>query len=192
MTQAATSAGSQVVIAAEGPGQDLRAYYAHSVAGPFIPEVVDGPGTAVDRPSVASDGNLILLASEGTGGKVNFYWTNIAPFWHPETAVASGATSTPSLSVNPGVSPSRINVVFRAALGSLDDYWQPTGQTPGTWQGQGIGGILESVGAPSASYNTVGNLVTTEGLGGALRFYWEANGSTNWNPEIVPGAVVAN
>ncbi len=192
VTQAVVQGASKVVIAAEGAGQSLRAYYASSVAGPFTPQIVDGPGTAVDRPSVASDGDLVLLASEGAGGRVNFYWTSILPLWHPETVVASGATSAPSLSVNPGVSPSRINVVFRGALGSLADYWQPTGQTPGTWSGQGIGGILESAGAPSASYNTVGNLVTTEGLGSALRFYWEANGSSTWNSETVPGAVVAS
>ena len=46
--------------------------------------------------------------------------------------------------------------------------------------------------APSASYNTVGNLVTAAGPGNSLRFYWEANGSSTWNSETVPGAVVAN
>lgn len=192
VTQAVVQGAGKVLIAAEGAGQSLRAYYTDSITGPFVGETVDGPGTAVDAPSVTSDGNLVLLASEAAGGRVNFYWTNVLPLWHPETVVASGAISAPSLSVNPGVFPSRINVVFRGTFGTLLDYSQPTGQTPGTWHGEEIGGILESISAPSASYNTVGNLVTTGGLGGALRFYWEANGSSTWNPEIVPGAVVAN
>jgi hypothetical protein len=186
-----TQAGNRVVIAAEGVAETLRVYYSQGVPGPFVPEVVAGLGSAVSRPSVASDGSLILLASEGQGGSVNFYWTNVLPLWHPESVVAGGAASAPSLSVNPGVFPSRINVAFAGPLGTLYDYSQPTGQNPPSWHIEQVAGIFSTPSAPSSSYNTVGNLTTAAGPGNSLRFYWEFNGTTTWHPETVPGATVA-
>jgi hypothetical protein len=110
---------------------------------------------------------------------------------HPESVVAGGATSAPSLSVNPGVFPSRINVVFSGPFGILSDYSQPTGQNPPGWQIEQVAGIFSTLSGPSSSYNTVGNLITAAGPSDSLRFYWEFNGATTWNPETVPGATVA-
>jgi hypothetical protein len=187
-----TQSGNRVLIAAEGPGQTLRDYYTAAVPGGWIKNIVDGPGTAIDTPSLTHDGNLTLLASEGTGGSVKLYRTSLLPLWQPETVVAAGATAAPALSVNPGASPARVNVVMRGPLEVLYDYSQPVGANPPAWHIEPLAFIYSTLSAPAASYNTVGNLATAAGPGNSLRFYWEANGSTTWNAETVPGAVVAN
>jgi hypothetical protein len=88
---------------------------------------VPGPG-AFSAPSVAQVGNSSVIAAEGPGNSLNFYYQPIgASGWTPETAGVAGTTFSA-----PSVAQVGSSSVISAAGpdGSLDFYYQPIGAVP--------------------------------------------------------------
>ncbi len=83
------------------------------------------PGTTFSAPSVALVGNNTVIAAQGAGGSLEFFWQPIgSEQWNPEQVAAPGTiTSAPS------VAQVGNNTVIAAqgAGGSLLFYWQPIG-----------------------------------------------------------------
>ena len=83
-------------------------------------------------PSVTRDGNLIVIAVEGAGHSLDFYWqSNGDPSasWHPELVAGPGsAYSAPSIAVDGD----RIIIAVQGPDHSILFYWQTTGTRSGT------------------------------------------------------------
>jgi hypothetical protein len=182
---------NSAVIATEGPGHSLQFYWQAAGTTPWHRETVAGLGTTYSAPTVTQDGNSAVIAAEGPNHSLRFYWAvNGTSTWHRElVAVHKLDQSAPAISVNTGVSPSRINIVTEGPEHSAFDFWQSTGALG--WNVELVGLVNSTHSAPGVSSNTVGTLVTAAGPGGGLLFYWEGNGTTTWHPEVVafPGSV---
>ena len=186
--------GSSVIIAAQGANNSLMFYWQQDGATGWNPETVAGSGTTFSAPSiVANDGSANIVA-EGPSNSLDFYWQqNNTTTWHPETVATGNSTfSAPSIAANDGSA----NVVAEGPDNSLDFYWQQNGTTP--WNREVVAGYETTFSAPSVTANDGSANIVAQGpanptgLPNDLDFYWQQNGHTGWNPEIVAGSDVVS
>jgi len=136
---------------------------------------------------VAQVGNSSVIAAEGPGDSVYFYWQTIgtAP-WHPEE-VAAGETTYGEPSV---AQVGNSSVIAAEGPGdSLYFYWQTIGTAP--WHPEEVAGpgsiFTEFVGGPSVAQVGNSSVIAAEGPNQTLDFYWQTIGTGPWHPEEVAG-----
>jgi hypothetical protein len=146
--------------------------------------VNDNESFISSAPSVAQDGNGIIIAVQGPDNNLLFYWRPLgSTTWTMETVAGANTTfSAPSLVVNGN----GVNIVAEGPGNSLDFYWAANGTT--TWHQQVISGDGTTYSAPSMAVNDGSANVAVQGAENSLLFYWQADGTATWHAENVAGS----
>jgi len=184
-----TTDGNGVIIAAEGTAQQgtshtLNFYWAPNGSTTWTPETVQGPG--VDSPpSMTTDGNGVIIAAEVPGNSLYFYWALTGSSnWASERLPGSTAFAPAIATDGNGVI-----IAAEAPDNSLWFYWVTNGSSH--WQAEEVAGPGTTYSAPSMTTVNDGThtsvIISAEGPGHTLKFYWAANGSPSWTPETLPG-----
>jgi hypothetical protein len=148
-------------------------------------EPVAANGTTFSAPSIAADGNGVIIAAEGVNHSLDFYWqTDGSSTWSPAEVVA-GANSTYSAPVLADIG-NGVGIVAQGPQNSLDYYWAANGTS--TWYPELVGGYNTTYAAPDIAPDGNSAIVAAEGPSNSLDFYWQQDGTTPWNPESVAGA----
>jgi hypothetical protein len=156
-------------------------------------EQVPGPGsTASQSPSLAQVGDSAVIVAVDQGGSLWFYWQTIGTnLWHPEPVDGPAAGNSDRTLAYPSVAwvGDRSVIVAVDNRGSLWSYWQTIGTGP--WNAELVSGAeAEDSTLPYPSVARVGDSAVIAAANTnpviSLWFYWQAIGTSLWNPESVP------
>jgi hypothetical protein len=109
-------------------------------------ETAAGKGRTYSAPSAVQDGKSVIIAAEGAGNRLDFYWTaNGSSTWTREV-VAGAGTTTDAPAVTVTVNNGSVNVAaVNANTVTTMSYWALNGTT--TWHPERLPGF--TAGAPA-------------------------------------------
>jgi hypothetical protein len=179
------------VIAARGADNSLNTYWrvrnATNTAWEWVKRQAALPGTTISAPSVARQGNTTVLAAQGTGNRLNFYWSpNNGLNWYPQMITQDGtAFSAPSIANN-GIA---TVITVRGWRNSLKFYWATNGTAD--WHiydpTATVDGYDSTFSAPAIAQDASNTVITALGPDRSLNFYWATNGVAAWHKHPVHG-----
>jgi len=177
-------AGGNPVIAVQTSSNGLRYYWNDHGTSNWHGQQVAASGTTFSQPSIAADGNALVITAEGPGNTLDFYWqASGSSTWNPE--VVAGARTTYSA---PVIAQNGNGVIISAEgyANSLDFYWAANGNS--TWNPEVVAGAGTTTAAPAMIANAyVGgvNIVALENYNSVM--YFAYNGSPTWTSSAVSG-----
>ena len=144
---------------------------------------------------VAQVGSSSVIAVEGPGGSLLYYWQPIgSQQWNQEIVLRPGSGFTCSGPSVAQVGDSSVIAVQGNQAGPsmpgqgdgdnfLVFFWQPIGSQQ--WNQESVAGYGTTFSAPSVAQVGNSTVIAVEGPDGQLQFYWQPIGSQQWNPEVV-------
>jgi hypothetical protein len=165
-------------------GNGLRFYWNEHGTNTWHGEQVAANGTTFSGPSIAQDGNSVVIAAQGANNSLDFYWQpNGGSGWNMETVAGKGTTYFVPSIMQDGKS---VIITVEGPGNSLYFYWAVNGSS--TWTGEVVAGAGTTTSAPAIAVNDGSvNVVALNGNGIGTEFYWAANGTTTWHSEALPG-----
>jgi hypothetical protein len=148
---------------------------------------------------VAQVGSSSVIAVEGPGGSVLFYWQPIgSQQWNQQIVMQPGKGNTVSApSVAQVGNSSVIAVQLPDAPPGLPGsnqysgpnmllfFWQPIGSQQ--WNQEFVAGYDSAFSAPSVAQVGDSTVIAVQGPRNSLQVYWQPIGSQQWNQETVAG-----
>jgi hypothetical protein len=87
-------AGGNPVIAVQTSSNGLRYYWNDHGTSNWHGQQVAASGTTFSQPSIAADGNALVITAEGYANSLDFYWAaNGNSTWNPEVVAGAGTTT---------------------------------------------------------------------------------------------------
>ena len=178
------------VIAARGADNSLNTYWRirnpSNTSWQWVRRQAALPGTTISAPSVARNGDTTVLAAQGTGNRLNFYWSpNNGLNWYPQMITPDNtAFSAPSIADNGTATV----ITVRGPANSLKFYWATNGTA--NWHvtdPTATVDVANTYSAPAIAQDASNTVITALGPGHSLNFYWATNGVAAWHANPVHG-----
>lgn len=140
------------------------------------------PASAV---SVAPAANMSVIASEGPGNSLDFYYQVVGgTIWFSDRVAVQGTTYSAPAVVQIGT---QVVIAVEGPDHSLDFYWQTIGVLNFPWHSQVAAGPGTTYSAPSMAQVGDSTVIAAESYNRTLSFYHQTVGTRPWYPELVAG-----